>query len=1297
MSTFSGLKNNEPWFNSIQGNILKPHGRDYHVLIYLSFANIVDKDNLLNWISKLEVTSFKRQLEDTLKFRAKRESELFTSFFLSASGYKNLGFVEDQMPNDPSFLQGMKIAGQKLKDNPVSNWENQYQETIDAVILLAHDNKDILKKIQTEIESSFKTIGVILGTEFGATVRDENEFSCEPFGFRDGISNPLFLEEDIDKYSNSSNRKFDLRATKEIALIQDPGAPTVYGSYVVLRKLEQNVKMFRKAEQEIANKIGLNDNIEKVGASIIGRFRNGSPLVESENPTITDDVVLNNDWDFSNDSTGSKCPFHAHIRKANDRGESMRTGVGFGDERYKRISRRGFTYVGNSTDNLPNLKAMSTIDEYPEKGIGTLFMAFQSSISDQFERLISSNINNKDYFKPHAGVDSLLGVRDEGDSTYKFSNGNQSTIVNLESFVTLKGGEYLFAPSITFLKSLSTANSLAQFRDGKPSTNRTAFLREQLIERAFSNRKDEWFTKEMLPNILLANPELKDQSVIVRQAVASKTMLEAMTNKQNSYRTHTYEIIKGELIVGTMSMGSVGLGKTFPGYLTNEEARASSLSNRDEGSVFAHTVPNFSRILKGGLNSVIKFSEEKLQSKKINDEQADFYKAVIIACKAVIDYANAFADLAIQDSEKESDELRKKELLNIANICRKVPANPSDTFQEALQSIWFIHLAETAFCVFNSLGRLDQVLNDYLQNDLNKKNISEEYATELLECFLIKCAQRLNLNPTTLKEQDNLTFGTGIGTQAIYLDQIASCNNFIQNIVLGGVKPDGSDGTNKTTFLFLKALGGIGLATPTINIRVSKDSPKDLLDAVDITIRQAGNGHPILYNETNIIKGLLDAGIPIKEARDFALAGCWEPMLHGKNSFIFGMVNMLRVLECALNEGTLFSSDPQFLVGQKQSWKSPTPNAYKSFQDLMDEVKIHMRFFADKIALGTCSFFQFPSSVTPTPFMSILLDGCLERGTDQSMGGADYNIIANLAFAVPNTANALANIKKYVFEEKRWTLKEVADALRSNWGLSIVRNEYEQQDLGDEQLKDKYFQMRRTFLESNVKFGNDNNYVDDIAKDLMDNWYWACKQAESLAKKAFLSESKNKEGSKLRMMTNYPATSLKETLRPDFELFFTSGSGTFGQYSSMGKGVNASSDGRAANESVVPNCSPMAGTATNGLIGLFKTLSKLQLERFGCAVVTDIRIDGIYQPSGYFRELIENWTSNGGSMLTVSVLSTNDVLAMLRLTDRVRNNPNSVEELKKYADRFCRVGGWNSGFICLPRPQQRDHLLRATF
>jgi len=1302
MTAYDGLSNNEPWYTSLQGNILKPNGRNQHRIILLTFAGSDVGERAREWLRTLPVTSFRKQLDDAAAYRDGRPSDLFLSVLLSASGFEALGYPADRIPSDPAFRAGMKAVGSRFGDPAHENWDEPHRGRIDAVLLLGDDDPTRLASETDRLVAEARgRIGpqAVLGVDSGQTRRDADQLAREPFGFRDGLSNPLFLDEDITRAAAGGADRFDDRALKETVLVPDPNAPGAYGSYVVVRKLEQNVRRFRNAEHALAASLGLSSaDAERAAAMVMGRFRDGTPLASAASPA--GDVDGLNNFNFADDPRGARCPFHAHVRKANDRGESVRTGAGFGDERLRRIVRRGFTYADSPISFLGldvEEDAALPVDQLPERGLGTMFLGYQSSIRDQFEHILDRFMHNTDYFVPHSGVDALVGKHQPAPEAGKWARtwGDAASLMQatFDECVTLRGGEYLYAPSLDALRSVPAT---ASARPSRPvgSTDRTRRLRQSIVNRAFENRRDEWFTPEMLPHVLERQPDLASAPVITRQAAACRVMLRAMANAKNSERTRTFEIRQDELVVGTMPMGSVGLGKTFPGYLTKDEARASSLSNRDEGSVFAHTIPNFRRVLDNGLEGVIRDCRER-SGGKATDEQRVFYAAVVESCEAVVEYADAFAALADTAAQEANTAARRAELQEIARVCRKVPRRKADTFHEALQCIWFVHLAETAFCAFNSLGRLDQVLADYLDKDLIDGRITESQAVELLECFLIKGAERLNLNPTTLRDQDFLTFGTGIGTQPIYLDQIASCNNFIQNIMLGGVDRAGKDATRKSTLLFLEALGGVGLGTPTVNVRLHNGSPPELLEAIDRAFRRAGSGHPILFNDESVVPGLVDAGLPLAEACDFAVAGCWEPMLHGKNSFIFGMVNMLRVLECSLNQGTLFSSDPQFLIGQKQSWRSPAPDEYTSFEHLMAEVERHARFFADKIALGTCSFFVLPSAMTPTPFMSMLLDGCLERGIDQSRGGADYNIIANLAFAVPNTANALANIKKYVFEERRWTLSEVAGALKANWGMSPVRTEYESNPVADGELREKYTAMRRTFVEQGPKFGNNGACVDAIARRLMDIWYGACKGAEALARKAFLSEPGNAEAGTLRTMANYPAPSFKEALRADFEIHFTSGSGTFGQYSSMGKGVSASADGRAANESLVPNCSPMAGTAVSGIDAALRSIGSLGLDRFGCAVVTDIRIDGTDQEPGFFADLARRWVAAGGSMMTVSVLSTAEVAEMLRLSDRVRLAPNQIESLRAYADRFCRVGGWNSGYVCLPRPQQRDHLLRA--
>ena len=1299
MSGHAGLMEDEPWFSSLQGNILKAHGRDHVAYVTLSFGQEDCSDALRAWIADLPVTSFEAQLAEAKTHRSDKRTPPFVSFMLSARGYEALGYSAGSVPQDPSFLDGMKAAGGRLGDPQPSEWDKSFVGSVDALLLVGDDDRDELARTLESLIDAFTATcetGVVAGMEFGEMLRDEGGFVRNHFGFRDGISNPLFLKSDIDNFSPGDDPVgFDPRAGKALVLTEDPNAPGTYGSYVVIRKLEQNVKGFRNAEMCLAKELGLLESqADLVGAYAVGRFRDGTPVALSSAP----DVALGdeNGFSFVGDPHGGACPIHSHIRKVNDRGESLKKGAGYHDEKRRRIVRRGFAYGERTSPGVEG-----DIEALPEYGVGIHFLCYQSSIQEHFEHLQIQFSNDPDYLEKETGTDPIIGVESSSSTPQRWPSewGDATSVKRLDfgSFVSLKGGEYFYVPSLSFLKSLKKKDSEASScsRRGLPSTERTQALREALVEHCFGNRGDEWFKEDRLPDLIKDSPELASEPIIVRKALASHAMLEAMVAPANNDRTRTGEIRPGELVVGTMPLGSVGLGKTFPRYMTDDERRMSSLANRDEPSVFGHTTPNFERVLKRGLLDIIAFAREQGE-KEVAAEQKDFYRSVAISCEAVVEYAYAFAEIAVRDAEAETDPDRRRELELIAETCRRVPAEPARNFREAVQCVWFLHLAQTAFCIFNSLGRLDQVLDPYLAHDLNSRELTEPQAVELIECFLMKAAERLHLNPATLLDSDNLSYGTGIGTQPIYLDQVASCNNFIQNIVLSGVGRDGEDATNDTTYVFLEATGNVGLCTPTVDVRLHSGSPPELLDAVDRAFRRARTGHPILFNDDSIVSGMVASGVPLEEARDYTIAGCWEPVLNGKSSFIFGMVNFLRVLECALNEGTLFNPDSQFLRGQKQSLASPRVEDYESFEDLLLEVSRHTRFFSDKVAIGTCTFFMLPGAMTPTPFMSALLDGCLERGTDQSLGGADFNLVSNISFGMPNAANALANIKRFVFDERRWTLRQVVEALRANWGLQGVSREYDPTPEPDADRAQRFFEIRQACL-SGAAYGNDDEEVDGILKFLMDTWVDATSQSAELALHAFCSGPNDKEAEILRAMANYPAPSFRESMRSDFSIHFTAGSGTFGQYSSMGKGVSASADGRAAHDPVVPNCSPVSGSAHSGLEAWLSSLNKLGLSRLGSAVVTDIRIDGTEQRPGFFSDLARSWVKHEGSMLTVSVLSTVECQEMIRAADQVRSGNAEPESLAPYKDRFVRVGGWNSGFICLPRAQQRDHLIRSTW
>lgn len=815
------------------------------------------------------------------------------------------------------------------------------------------------------------------------------------------------------------------------------------------------------------------------------------------------------------------------------------------------------------------------------------------------------------------------------------------------------------------------------------STKRTAGLLKKLRERASIDRSGEWFQRWMFPEIGKLYPK---DPVILRRARAFDAMLKAMTNPENAVITRSYSIEEGELIVGNIPLGSVGLGKEFPRYMTVEERRLASITSRDEESMFGHNSPDYDRVLQKGLKDIISFSQERLKSLEIDlthrlgpvdglKKKKNFYEAVIICCKAVIDYAHSFSKLATQMAVEESNPTRKAELNRLAEICNKVPEHPADTFHEALQSIWFIHVALHSTLDLVSLGRLDQVLQPYYEESLRQGQITRGGAVELLECFLIKGAGRLNMTTAYLMKQDHLDFGTGLGTSPVFLDQVASANNFLQNIVLGGQTIQGGDATNECTYMILEASGNVGVPTPTIVVRLHAASPQSLMDKAADTLKRGGAGLPIIYNDDAIVPAFEKDGIPRVEALDYVVDGCWEPILNAKCDWTFGMVNLLTVLECALNRGSMLMKNPSLLRGQKKSYATKDISEMTSFDDLLKAVRFHIDFFTDMVGLGIYRFYTIDASVTPTPFFSALLGSCLLKGIDKTWGGSDYILGGILSTAAPNCANALLSIKKFVFEEKKYTLEQVVAALRNNYvGYEDMLNEFTKAS----------------------KYGNSLDDVDSIMRWLMDEFYESVQGSKMLCDKIFLSRPDGDDAERidaLRNLAGYSGESMKERFGEDFTIYFTTGSGTFGQYASMGKGVAASADGRKANEPIAPNCSPVSGTAINGIGHIFSSMQKLNLNRFAAGVMTDICLDDKYSASD-IAHILSKFVANGGNLMSVSSADVGMLKEIKTLCDEVRAGSKDPSVLNPYTWLSVRVGGWNAPFVTLTDEQQEDYLKR---
>ena len=444
------------FLSNLQGNILKGHGRDNTVHLFVKFkaGRSADVRSFLREFAGKQLTSFKEQLRQReLYSRNKTPGALFSGMYVTAKFYEYLGLPVNVFV-DPSFKAGMKNVS--LGDPPVTEWEESYQENLHAMLLLADDDPIVLGKACTGLlEEKLEDLCELIDMEYGSAIRNANGDGLEHFGYVDGISQPLFLKDEVDKYNSNNLQplRFDPAAELDLVLVDDPHTNTedAFGSYFVFRKLEQNVRGFKEAEEEVAETLGLSEeDEERAGAMIVGRFEDGTPVTLSEGDKMISSGIMNN-FDYKekiggfDDSQGARCPFHAHIRKVNPRRDNL--------DKAHIMARRGITYGHRNVSTTIE----QTFVQMPKAGVGLLFMSFQKSLVSQFEFIQKTWANGVDHPIKKTGIDPIIGQgqpASNGKYAKKWNDKNSLVNVPFERFVTMKGGEYFFAPSIPFFKSL---------------------------------------------------------------------------------------------------------------------------------------------------------------------------------------------------------------------------------------------------------------------------------------------------------------------------------------------------------------------------------------------------------------------------------------------------------------------------------------------------------------------------------------------------------------------------------------------------------------------------------------------------------------------------------------------------------------------------------------------------------------------------------------------------------------------------------------------------------------------------
>jgi Dyp-type peroxidase family len=468
----------------LQGNILKGHGRDFGAYIFFRFRD--DPAGIRKHLGELSryVTSAYRQYRDAETYRKwKIPGDLFGMLVLSAAGYRYLGLQPETFGERhqdgilSNFAEGLKAhAVEDFADPPVDAWEEPYREEIHAMLLLADDDRDHLLRETGRAVEELRGHNEVLGVELGQALRDDKDRGVEHFGFVDGRSQPLYLKTDFKYDDAGKNRIGDGESDIHIwdpfeplhrVLVADPimrNTVNCFGSYLVFRKLEQNVQGFRKREQDLANRLALiGEERARAGAMAIGRFRDGTPLAVSghngHQPEEENNFAYNHLPNGGDDTQGHRCPLQAHIRKVNPRGDramDFKTGAAQ-IERQHRVARRGISYG----ERVPHPGGPENLDELPSSGVGLLFMCFQANIPIQFAFLQKDWCNNPhletERISKETGIDPVIGQANVSTAVPLWSRQYQqepSDRFEYSGFVRMKGGEFFFAPSILFFQML---------------------------------------------------------------------------------------------------------------------------------------------------------------------------------------------------------------------------------------------------------------------------------------------------------------------------------------------------------------------------------------------------------------------------------------------------------------------------------------------------------------------------------------------------------------------------------------------------------------------------------------------------------------------------------------------------------------------------------------------------------------------------------------------------------------------------------------------------------------------------
>lgn len=633
-----------------------------------------------------------------------------------------------------------------------------------------------------------------------------------------------------------------------------------------------------------------------------------------------------------------------------------------------------------------------------------------------------------------------------------------------------------------------------------------------------------------------------------------------------------------------------------------------------------HIIPNHDFVLEVGYGGMARIAEEKLEQENLTQEQKDFYQAVVIAMNAALSYIKRFGELADRQAKEERDEKRRKELLVIKEMCTHLMEGKARSFYEAVETVYLTHLLmmiESNGHSF-SFGRFDQYIYPYYQADLEAGILTKEKALEIITHFFIMTNSLNKIRPW-----DHTQYSGGYPLYS--------------NLMVGGTRPDGSEGTNDLSYLCLEAMNQSRLPEPNLSVRFSGETPRSLIEDAARLIRK-GFGMPSLFCDEVCIPAMMTLDLNLETARDYASMGCVETAIPGRwGHRATGMtyINFGKILEIILNNGMDPATGIQlFTINGKQGREI----SYESYEELWAAWNKALKFYFELAVESDRICDQSLKYHDADAFASSTVNSSLERGKTLKNGGAEFDYVSQSNIGPSVVGDSLAAVKKLVFEEKKLTFKQLREALDSNFeGLEGARV--------------------RKLCRNAPKFGNDDDYVDEIVAQVYESY--------------------------LALLPDYHTDRLG---CGPIGCGYTMGTSNITSYVPNGFDVGATPDGRLAGKPLNEGASPCLGADREGPTAVINSISKLPNKKIAGGQLLNMRFSpGALEGEENLRKFVD----------FISTMKDKNVFHnQFNIVDG-KTLRDAKEHPEDHVDLMVRVAGYCALFSTL-MPEAQDAIIART-